>query len=132
MPVRRHHLLLAAALPGVLLLTGPAAHATCPGYAPCALDTPGSVEPVHDGGSGVLCEYVKLYAPPPSDWTGTADSPPPYVFTRTQEWGDQYAHRRWFDWDDRGCLPLCPPLPDPAACAPPVHREAAGYQPRPA
>jgi hypothetical protein len=116
MSPRRRRALLFALLPA-LALPGPV-QAACP-VQPCVdlaqwVDTGGGP----GNGDGVLCEYLKLYAPPPSDWEGDPKSPPPYVFTRTEAWGNTWEHRQYYDWDSRGCIPACPVLSgdlDPAA-----------------
>jgi hypothetical protein len=102
MAARARRTLLVLALPSLVLLSAPA-QAVC--LKTVCVDT----LPIGPGGDGgVLCEYVKTSAPPPSDWTGDPNSPAPYIFTRTQAWGDGPPHAYGQDWNERACAPACP------------------------
>lgn len=109
MSLRGRRLLLAA---GSALLIATPGHAaeTCvvsvcvdPAFVGDTIAATGVIETgLGSGGDGVVCQYVKLMAPPPQGWSG-GGSTPPYVFSRPFQWGEEYPN----DYDFRACPLLC-------------------------
>ena len=114
--------LAALVLPGICLVAAPAARATCLDVLCVAPGGPGTVDvSPGDAGDGVICLYVKLTDPPPSDWPGPYGAP--YVFSRSQSWGRQHPG----DYDLQVCAPACPPPRpsggyDPLTCVDTIER----------